>query len=91
MICDFCAAENPQFYYECLPFVLEMNGIPVAISDEKWAACSDCRTLIDESRRIELVDRCAEAAIDPCVRAMVSIYQSKFFRYKQSEAKEISL
>jgi hypothetical protein len=62
--CDFCGANEPQWRYACSPFKMlaigEKDGTPASVtfnSDAEWAACNDCREIIERDGRSELAER----------------------------------
>lgn len=61
MICDFCSQRPVVWSYHVFPIPVtsEVGGIVHCTQDE-WAACAECKSLIDAGARERLVDRSVE-------------------------------
>jgi hypothetical protein len=68
-VCDFCCNPGPTWQYPCGPVLLAGNPNATA-SDDEWAACDECRALIDARNVGSLVERIvAEQARQPLAAA----------------------
>lgn len=60
-VCDFCNAPRPGWSFPADPFVLSQELLGVVSVDQVslsgWAACDECKTLIDADDRTGLADR----------------------------------
>lgn len=53
--CDFCGAEADRYWrFACPPFVIEELGYGSA---DDWAACDDCRPLVEAQAEESLIER----------------------------------
>jgi hypothetical protein len=60
--CDFCSARPIAHVYGCRDFAMPLGS---GMSRSGWAACADCKKLIDGERWIALEDRAVKAFADP--------------------------
>lgn len=58
-ICDFCSEPAPSWCYPAATFVALRVGLIEAASEGDWAACDDCRHLIEAGNRAGLAERSA--------------------------------
>lgn len=54
-VCDFCLAPNPEWEFPADPTLVP--AARVDLSPDEWAACGECRELIDEGDVDALVVR----------------------------------
>jgi len=58
--CDFCGMDYAWWGFPCKDFsVGTMNGDDYGSSGD-WAACDDCKKLVEDDRVAELIDRCID-------------------------------
>lgn len=79
MVCDFCSAANPRFFYRSVEFQRDVSALLPELKrnlnvdqliinfDEIWAACSICAEMIDAGARERLLGR--TVATSPVVLA----------------------
>ncbi len=64
-VCDFCTAPKPPWAYPTRDFRLSVFG---GKSTKGWAACDDCRTLIDSDQKKELSQRAVESYVQKVIK-----------------------
>lgn len=48
-VCDFCSAKSSPWTVKCNSFRMPVSGTPFMMnSDTDWAACDDCKSLIEQ-------------------------------------------
>lgn len=63
LLCDFCSEPNPTWCYPAETFIAMTVGPVASASDGGWAACDECRRLIEAGDRRALADRSAALLI----------------------------
>lgn len=98
MKCDFCSATPVVRAYHVPDFNLqEVPGVQ-RVSKGGWAACADCRALIDAGQEEAVIDRAVTRLreVNPRWRAMplanakslVASQQRRFFRVREAVPEE---
>jgi hypothetical protein len=67
LVCDFCSATSPEWRYTSAPFQMFVSGekdekpaIVTYNSDDQWAACSECKEIVEAGERERLAVRSLE-------------------------------
>jgi len=64
--CDFCSAPDPEWWYHAQPFSSMVVGVNdktgeamtrTFVDDGEWAACSDCKAIIESGDHEALAER----------------------------------
>lgn len=64
IICDFCSAPRPKWRYRCRTFVaFETRDYTIDQSVGDWAACDQCKDMIDRGDFEKLGDHSFEALL----------------------------
>jgi hypothetical protein len=70
ILCDFCNQPLPTWWYNCDPFTSvviaqkedgETVRSPFMIDDGQWAACDQCKAIIDSGDRTALTKRSVDS------------------------------
>lgn len=93
-VCDFCHAGAPGWRFPCDNFTLPAAaGIPVGqVSIGDWAACRECRQLIEAGDRSGLLDRClakyqgAPERVRHSLRANLQRVFRQFYQHRHGPA-----
>jgi hypothetical protein len=56
LVCDFCLHPDPAWEYPCGPVVI-VGSPNIEASDDEWAACDECRRLIEGEGNVEQIAR----------------------------------
>lgn len=106
-VCDFCAATPVRWRYRAETFNVT-HYVPAALaaaikhdqihntSEEDWAACDDCHTIIEAGDRVTLLNRALRANHDASIpgvdvphdmlAAMIKTMHDGFFNHRRGEA-----
>lgn len=78
LVCDFCSTPNPRWSYPTKDFTSAYDGFDVELRGG-WAACDECKRLIDHEDRIKLVDR----AMDGFLADKPRLDRSTLYLYRE--------
>lgn len=100
MKCDFCSASPAVRAYRTPDFNLqELPGVQ-RVSTEGWAACAECRALIDAGEEEGVINRSVDrlCRVNPRwarlpyadARSLVASQHQRFFRVREAVPEECS-